>query len=342
MFRAFRGFHSSCTKKGLRVAFFGSDHFSIPSFKALANLSKSNPEIIESIDLIAKYPKHTGRDLKTVSDVPIAEIAKAEGINIIRAEANKEILDLIPRNYSLAIAVSYGKLIPKEFIEKIPYSLNLHPSLLPKYSGASPLQYALLNQDEFTGVTIQTLHPTLFDKGQIVDQTDEIKIEKFENLASLTNRLAIIGSDLLIKVLINNSFKNPNFKSTYDYSYAKKITPSMKQINWDSNSDEILAKFNALGPLFSYKEIKVKQRRKPLIHEFRRIIFNDIEISDLNPKLNPGEFALTDNGLLIKTKNGSILSKNLQFEFQKKEDFKTFFNNLHKRSGETTKAFTNK
>lgn len=332
--------HSSHWKKGLKVAFFGSDAFSIPALQALSKLSRTSPELIDSIDVIAKHQKPTGRGLKTTTDLPVVQTAKEEGLNVLRAEAKSEILDLLPNKYSLAIAVSYGKLIPKLFIEEVPYSLNIHPSLLPKYSGASPLQYSLLNEDEYTGVTIQTLHPTEFDKGQIVDQSDRIQILPREKLASLTDRLAKVGADMLVKTLSNGSYKNPNFVSDYNYSYAEKITPAMKEIDWNATTSSITARYNALGPLHSYKEIKVKQRRKPLVHAFRRVIFYDIEHSDAIEGLKPGEFILENDSMKIQTSDGSIVPKSLQFEFQKREDARTFIESLPKRAGDTTNIFT--
>ena len=340
--KSFQCFHSfSGLNEPQKVAFFGSDSFSITSLRALSKLSKDQPEAVKSIDVIAKHPKRTGRDLKQVTDVPIVEAAESEGLNVIRAETNTEILDLIKNQYSLAIAVSYGKLIPKKLIESVPYSLNLHPSLLPRYSGASPLQYALLNQDEFTGVTLQTLHPTKFDKGQIVDQSDPIRLEEHGSLGHLEQRLAIVGADMLVKNLVSGNFKNPDFISNYEYSYAKKIVPSMKEVFWDKYSaDEIVARYNALGDLFTFKEVKVKQKRKPLRHEYRRVILSELEVSEDIDGAIPGDFSLEGEVIKIQTVNGAVSAKTLQLEFQKREDASTFWKGLAKRSGDTPRLFS--
>lgn len=325
---------------GLKIAFFGSDDFSIESLKKLVEISKSNKDIIDSIDLVSKHPKPVGRYLKQVADVPIVKYARAAKLNIIRAEKNAEITELAKNGYQMAIAVSYGKLIPKNFIESIPYSLNVHPSLLPRYSGASPLQFALLNQDPTTGVTVQTLHPTEFDKGQIVDQTDEIPIEKTETLGSLRDKLSVEGANLLAKVITEGSYKEPKLESKYEYSYAPKITSDMNEVNWEDTTDKIVRQFNTLGPLYSFKEVYLKKKRGPKTHDWRRVIFYDIKKIPIIWGLKPGQFQLEKDMVAIQTGDGTIGVKSLKLEYEKEEDGVKFMTSLKKRSGNTPKIFT--
>ncbi|KAH3664355.1 hypothetical protein WICMUC_005740 [Wickerhamomyces mucosus] len=339
-----RSFYSSYAfNRALKVAFFGSDEFSIQSLKQLVQLSETNPRIINKIDVIAKHPKKEGRGRKNEKDLPIVKFALDRNLEVIRAESNSEIISLLSNGYSLAIAVSYGKLIPKEFIESIPHSLNVHPSLLPRYSGASPLQFALLNHDKYTGVTVQTLHPTEFDKGSIIDQTPEIEIRQDETFISLRDRLGIEGANLLAKTIESGSFKTPNFISKYEFSYASKIPQSSAQINWKTTASEIERQFNTLGPLFTFKELKIKKRRKPPIHEWRRVILYDIKLSSkvLNG-LRPGEFVFEDGKVYIQTEEGVISSDFLQLEFEPKEEPTKFSKALLKRTRETPNVFTDK
>jgi methionyl-tRNA formyltransferase len=338
--RSIRRFHTASSP--LSIAFFGSDEFSVVSLKALLELQKRDTSLINTIDVIAKHPKRTGRDLKQLSDVPIAQFAEAVGVPVVRAETTAEINHLISKNYSMAIAVSYGKLIPKKFIETIPYSLNVHPSLLPKYSGASPLQFALLNGDKSTGVTVQTLHPTQFDRGAIVAQKEGIEIHEGETLGSLRDRCALEGAQLLADVIENGSYKEPSLEPKYEYSYASKITPQMSEIEWSKTAQEIIRQYNTLGPLYTFKEIKVKKRRKPLVHEWRRVILSDITNSPDCLPLQPGEFTLKDGMIVIQTSMGSISAKTLQLEFEKKEDASKFFVSLPKRAGDTSNTFSQK
>ncbi|ONH69568.1 Methionyl-tRNA formyltransferase, mitochondrial [Cyberlindnera fabianii] len=333
---------SSPFSNALKVAFFGSDEFSIQSLRRLHEASKQSPGLISHIDLIAKHPKATGRDLKTISDVPIVSFAQDNHINVIRAESTSEINDLVANNYTMAIAVSYGKLIPKKFLSAIPYSLNVHPSLLPRYSGASPLQFALLNHDTHTGVTVQTLHPTEFDRGEIVAQTPEIPIAADETLTSLRDRLAVEGAKLLVQVVKDGSYKDPQLSSKYEYSYASKITPQMAEIDWGKSTRDIIRQYNTLGPLHTFKEIKIKKRRKPLVHEWRRVILSDISDAKGIEDKQPGEFELGGDQIIIKTSDGAIAAKYLQLEFEKKEEAMKFWSGLPKKAGDTPYVFTQK
>lgn len=340
-----RAVRTLCSRaRPLRVAFFGSDEFSILSLKKLVELKEKG--IVDAVDVVAKHPKYTGRDLKELRDVPIATVATELSVPVVRAESNAEINELAANHYSMAIAVSYGKLIPKKFLLSVPYSLNLHPSLLPRYSGASPLQFALLNNDKETGVTVQTLHPTEFDRGAIVAQRGGIEISRDETLKSLRDRCAVEGAELLGEVITKGLYKDPSFKPMYEYSYAPKITPQMGLIDWEQSSDDIVRRYNTLGPLFTFKEIKMKKRRKPLLHELRRVILSDITRAVSQPQWldlkAPGEFKLQDDKVIVRTPDGFIAVKTLQLEFEKKEEATKFMTSLPKRAGETPNIFTDK
>lgn len=341
MLRTVRTIHTA--REPLRVAFFGSDAFSGESLRRVVMLM--NKGIVSSVDVIAKHPKPTGRDLRQMTDVPIVEEAQMLGVPVVRAETSGEINELIQKKkYTMAIAVSYGRLIPKKFLGSVPFSLNVHPSLLPKYSGASPLQFALINDDKTTGVSVQTLHPTQFDKGAIVAQIDGIEIHEDETLGSLRSRCATEGAQLLSDVLEQALYIKPSFVSTHEYSYAPKITPQMSKINWANSTKYIYRQYNTMGPLYTYKEVILKRRRKPLVHEWRRVILSEItkETGDYPQLEQPGEFILIDGRVIVKTSDSFIGASMLQLEFEKKEPAQKFMDALPKRAGETTNIFTSK
>ncbi|GMM38755.1 methionyl-tRNA formyltransferase [Saccharomycopsis crataegensis] len=361
-----RWFHiSNTSREKLNIAFFGSDEFSIQSLQWLLefkNQSRTDNKLsIGNIDLIVKHPKLSGRGMSSFSDVPIVKYLEQYNFNnkdheipIIRAESKQEINNLIPKSYDLAIAVSYGKLIPSDFIKSLKYcGLNVHPSLLPKYSGTSPLQYALLNDDEFTGVTVQTLHPTKFDRGEIVIQSKEMKISDDETLGSLREKLGEKGGELLSKVISDGMFKNLHGgeevkDGKYQYSYASKITPDMKQVLWDQyGSRQLKRRINVLGSLYSYKKVDLKKKKNNSNGnkgpQFRRVIFYDIEPLDLKSEglEHDGEFKLSKDGskVLVKTIDGVISCGRLKFECFGEEDAATFMKRLKKRSGNDEQIF---
>lgn len=301
---------SSQNHEPLKIAFCGSDNFSIYSFKALLKYASENPSHINSIDLITRLPKASGRGRKNITSTPIldqlptllSQLPSPPTILTHTPESKDEFLQLQnERNYDLVIAVSYGKLIPQKFLSLIRFGgLNVHPSLLPKYSGASPLHYALLNRDPYTGVTVQTLHPTKFDKGDILLQSPELplpqllsaqplpfsslaelpKVSKSEatnailsqNVSSppltvLTNALGRIGADLLLNVIKNRYYISPDthkITPKYQYSYAPRIPSSAQEILLNStDAKTILVNNKVLGPLYIFQDtLPVTKKKK--------------------------------------------------------------------------------
>lgn len=334
-------------KMRLNIAYFGSDKFSIHSLKKLVEYHRKNPDKVSSIDVITRSIKPTGRNLKTFVDVPIGEYCEEEKLNIHRADSSDDIMNVLSKNqFNLAIAVSYGKLIPEGFLKSMQYGgLNVHPSLLPKYSGSSPLQYALMNDDDFTGVTVQTLHPSKFDKGEIVLQSNPIPIAETDNYDSLGEKLGEHGSRLLLNVIDNRLFEQPTKieESPYRFSLASKIKPSQSEIRWDILTSRKIKRLNdALGQLHSYKFCDIRKKKKD-IKETQKVIFNDIELFNDFPgeSLQPGEFILDENNnkLIIKTIDSAISIGKLKFQYCSEEDPKTFMSHLTKRSGDTSHKF---
>lgn len=334
--------YNSTTPTSLKVLFFGSDSFSIASLKALHALSQSSNHI-KQLDVVLRHPKHVGRGMHILKDLPLAPVAESLGLDIIRAETRKELEALIPHHYDMLIAVSYGKLIPSELIESVNYTLNVHPSLLPKYSGASPLQYALMNDDKTTGVTVQTLHPTEFDHGAIVAQTEEIPISENETIDTLTGKLGKVGAELLVDVVKTESFKAPKFKSKYDYSYAGKISKDQRIVKWEElTARQVIKLQSALGgPLITFKDVTFKKRRSPIQYEKRRVLISNIYKPEKDIKLAPGEFDYIDQELLVGCKDGIIGIGALQMQYEKKEEVRKFWSNLKKRIGDTPLNFVN-
>ena len=327
--------------KPLKVAFFGSDKFSVYSLDKLYQYQKENKSI--DINVIARSIKPTGRNLKKYVDLPIGEYCSQNSIPIHRADSSKDILELDKAiDFNLAIAVSYGKLIPEQFLKSCDYGgLNVHPSLLPKYSGSSPIQYALMNDDIFTGVTIQTLHPTKFDHGDIILQSPEIPIQENDDFCLLRDKLGAIGGDLLIAVLAKELYLHyPKKQTKYLYSLAPKISPQLSQIDWYKHTPrEIKRLADALGPLHTYKFVDIK-KKKLNIKENQKVLMSDIQIEQASVDLNnPGDFKLENGRLYIKANGGCISVGSLKFQCCGEENPTEFTRFLKKRSGDTPNTF---
>lgn len=357
IFWARRSIHS-----GLNVLFFGSDEFSIHSLRALQDISLRRDGIIGKVQVVTKPGKWCGRGNAILKYPPITDVVSTLGMDPpITCDSKQDMLEkLVPlvtrEQFNMLVAVSFGKLIPSKLINSVPYSLNVHPSLLPRYKGSAPIQHTLLNGDDVTGVTIQTLHPSKFDHGAIVAQTEELSVPALllkkttiksmpRNTAILMDQLGIIGADLLSKVIMNGSYKRTLPESgKYKSSLAPRIKTEDKAIDWEKDTSEALVtKFNTLGPMYTFKEIEVKKKG---ISTFlrKRILFHDISIASNSGQLRlPGEFFLNPvtNTLVVRCANDTMISVNsIQFEGFQVETPELFVKRLRKRCGPTMAAQT--
>lgn len=329
----------------LRIAFFGSDIFSVKALSKLLNAKLApNNNLISSLDVITRSIKPQGRK-RILTDVPIGTFATNANLPIHRADSRDQILELSKKiNPNLTIAVSYGKLIPADFILECEYGgLNVHPSLLPKYSGSSPIQYAIRNGDQTTGVTIQTLHPTKFDRGEIIAQSEEVSVLENENYDSLLERLGELGSDMLIQTLQKGLYKppiTPIIPST-SFSLAPRISPSESEIRWnDHTTKNVINLYNSLGPLHTFQKCLTKKKNADPVEELFKVIFSDIKIY-AGPleisQIGLGAFLLdlVNDRLLIKTKDGVISVGLVKLQYQSYESPTKFVSQILKRCGVT-------
>ena len=184
----------------------------------------------------------------------VKEYAIEKGFKLYQPEKireNKELLDIIKKiNPDVICVVAYGKIIPKEILEASKYgSINVHPSLLPKYRGPAPIQWAILNGDKKTGVTTMYLDEGM-DSGDIILQ-EETDINEDETSGELWNRLSKIGSKLLVKTLEEiEKEKAPRIKQGNDFTIAPMLEKEMSKINWEEkNAKEIKNLVRGLNPI---------------------------------------------------------------------------------------------
>lgn len=295
----------------MRVCFFGSDVFSLCLLRKVGQCA-----------VVTRSPKPRGRGM-AVGDVPVAEFAAENGLELHRAEKPADferVLDSGP--YDLAVAVSFGKLIPAWFLEKVRYGgVNVHPSLLPMYRGSSPIQYALMNDDKIAGVLVQTLHPRRFDHGSVILQS-EVEVTKDDNYASLETKLGELGAQMLKRTIDEHLFEGPFLDPPYAPSLAPRIDLRMQEIKWDMTSTQIRRRVDALGKVYAYIEGK-KGREK--------VDFLDVE--ERTEKIPTGEFRL-DGGVVVGTVDGSIRVNRLKWPCFGEEDAQTFMRRLGKRAGD--------
>lgn len=341
---------STTTSDPLRIAFFGTDVYTRYSLEALHKFMKSQ-SVIERLDVITRPPKRTGRGRVLLKEAPAGEYAFENDLNVIRAEKDKEIVDLLKNGYNLAITVSYGKFIPKDFLSELKYGgLNVHPSLLPSLAGAAPIHHALLQRHNYTGVTVQSMDPHMFDKGRILSQSSEIPINTDETVPSLLHRLGPIGAEKLVEVLESRLYLDPNYSisSPYPPSYAGKLTSQRKRVDLSNQTlDDILLQYRVLGPLHFFQNaysVKTKKDIKNKVKTVKRLIVNNVanaeidypDISKTMKHLRIGQYEFTDEygeekECIIRVNGGFLSSKNMLLEGYAFQNPERFRKGSHKR-----------
>ncbi|EKD56084.1 MAG: hypothetical protein ACD_58C00304G0012 [uncultured bacterium] len=245
-----------------RIIFFGTPEFAVPSLQILIDSgSLARLGINQSPIAVVTEPDRPAGRGKKLKYSSVKELAQKNNLQIYQPEKistlSSQLSALEP---DVAIVVAYGQIIPKEILEIPKFGfINLHPSLLPKYRGPSPIQAAILNGDKVTGVTIIKLDEKM-DHGPILAQqeleianskkqkTNKIQIPiDYENLSK---ELAKLGAELLIKTLpdyLNNKIKPINQDHT-KATFTKLINKSDGLINWSEPVDLIERKIRAYNP----------------------------------------------------------------------------------------------
>ncbi len=226
--------------RDLSIVFIGTSAFGLPALEELVK-NKVIPKLI-----ITEPGKRAGRGRKLKSS-PIKNYAEKYHFNILEPRkilsAKNKIKEIEP---DLIVVAAYGQIIPKSILN-IPKlgSINIHPSLLPKYRGPSPVASAILARDTETGVTIMLMDEKI-DHGPIIDQK-KVKINDADITPNLQAKLAKIGAGLMIKAIRNFANGNIKFKKQNERlaSKAKKFTKEDGKINWQEKPETIDAKVRA-------------------------------------------------------------------------------------------------
>lgn len=239
----------------LRILFCGTDNFSDVSLKALYDESKRSDQIT-SIDVLTRPDKRRGRGLKNITPPLIKKTGIELNLPVHQIDAFRE---WTSPDINLIVAVSFGLLIPPRIINGSKYGgLNVHPSLLPDLRGAAPIQWTILLGRQETGVSMQTLHPTKFDQGVILDQTKPISVDSPATKSDLSARLAPLGAEMLVKAIRNRLYLPPHQPVTplrQAVALAPKLKTEDRVMNFEKyGRHEFCQRWKALGPLHGFAE----------------------------------------------------------------------------------------
>ena len=228
----------------LKIIFMGTPEFSIPSLRLL----NSNYDILS---VYTQPPKKKSRGQKMYK-TPIH--LEAENLNIpVRYPENldseTEFKFIKDSKVNYVVVVAYGQIIPKKFLSiKNLIFLNIHASLLPRWRGAAPIQRSIMEMDKETGISIMKIVPKL-DAGPYMIQ-QSVNINSNDNFLSLSKKLSEIGAKLIVKALSLIEEKKIFFTDQIEKhaTYAKKISKSESEINWNETAQKLIAKINGLNP----------------------------------------------------------------------------------------------
>ncbi|MCL5674503.1 MAG: methionyl-tRNA formyltransferase [Candidatus Omnitrophica bacterium] len=297
----------------MKIIFFGSADFGIPCLDYLK-------ETYELIAVITNPDRPKGRHLKLQS-TPIKQWAEKTGIRIFQPEdlsAQDFIETLKFLNSDMIILISYGKILPREILD-VPGigAFNLHPSLLPEYRGAAPIEWTLVNGENRTGITVIKMEKGV-DKGNIIIQ-EEIPVENTDNYYTLKEKLMEKSSEILGDAIEKISSGFAGFPQKGKSSYAPRLKKEDGHIRW-ANDASIIHNLvrglihwpGAFSELMSAKGKKILKLKETEIEKHEGVYGV------------PGSFISIDNSIKVACGKGIIRLKRLQTEGKKEMSSEEF------------------
>lgn len=242
----------------MRLIFMGTPDFAVPTLKVLQESGKH-----EIVGVYTQQDKETGRG-KKISVSPVKQYALEQNIPVFQPKGFKrqEVLDEMKSlNADAIVVVAYGKILRKSVLEMTPYGcFNVHGSLLPKYRGAAPIQWAILDGEEKTGITIMKMDEGL-DTGDILLQ-EEVEITKDETGDSLFEKMSVLGGPLMLQVLemAQKGNLNPIQQGESPTAYAKMLEKTMGNLDFSEDAIVLERKirgFNSWPSAYTKKEGKL-------------------------------------------------------------------------------------
>ena len=229
----------------MKIIYMGTPDFAVEALEALASSRHEVTAVFTQPD----KPKGRG---KAMQFTPVKEVALRENIPVYQPkkvrdpEVIQKIRELAP---DVLVVVAFGQIIPQEILDIAPYGcINVHGSLLPKYRGAAPIQWAVIDGEKESGVTTMQMDAGL-DTGDMLLKT-VVPLDEKETGGSLFDKLSKAGADLLLKTLdaLENGTVTPQKQGESPTAYAKMLTKDMGAIDWNRPAKELERLIRGLNP----------------------------------------------------------------------------------------------
>ena len=300
----------------MKIVFMGTPDFAKESLEAVYNAG------YEILGVVTNPDKPKGRGMKLVAS-PVKEYAISKNLKIYQPEKVRKNVEFIEEIKKLKpdvmCVVAYGKILPKELLD-IPTlgCINVHGSLLPKYRGAAPIQWAVINGDKTTGITTMYMDVGM-DTGDMI-LSKEVEIGDDETTGELWERLSKLGAELLVETLDKiEKGTAPRIPQGEDFSMAPMLDKEMSKIDWENKTAlEIKNLVRGLNPImgtysfFNGKKIKFWKVNVEPLNDNNDIANGTVIKSD------------SKDGLYIKAKDGIIKVIEIQGENAKKMNIQDF------------------
>lgn len=297
----------------MRVVFMGTPDFSVP---ALENIAKK----YEVVAVVTQQDRPKGRGHK-MQYTPVKEKAIELEIPVYQPKRVKdhEFVDILKTlKPDVIVVIAFGQILSKEILELPKYGcINVHASLLPKYRGAAPIQWAVINGDKKSGVTTMYMAEGL-DTGDIID-TSEIVLDEKETGGSLFDKLADLGGKLILNTLdkLETGTATRTRQDDARSTYAGKITKELGKIDFTKSAAEIERLIRGLNPwpsAFTYMDDKMLK------------IWN-ADVLEETVEEDPGTITEVNKKFIkVATGEGYLLLKEIQLEGKKRMNVTSFLN----------------
>lgn len=299
-------------KKELKVIFMGTPEISAKVFEAMIN------DGYQFVALIAQPDRPVGRKGE-LEKVPTKKVAEKYNIPVFQPIKIRKEYDFVKElNPDVIITLAYGQIVPQGLLDIPKYGcLNLHGSLLPKYRGAAPIQYALINGDKVTGMTLMEMVAAM-DAGKMYAK-EEVIIDEDDNSTSLFEKMGDAATRLILKALpdyIDGKLEGIEQDESL-VSFCPSIKPEEEKLDLSKNINSVLGWIKGLSD----------HPGAYLMLEGKKIKIYKAKIANIDENAEVGTIVQADKrGLVLQCKGGQLSLLELQKEGKNRMDYKSFLN----------------
>lgn len=247
----------------MKIIFMGTPDFACPILEALNEKYE--------VSLVISQPNRSKKKGQYI-DTPVAALAKSLGLNLFQPETIKEHFDYIKSfEADVLVTAAYGQYVPTKILNLFKKCLNVHGSLLPKYRGGAPIQRAIINGENVTGVTIMEMTKKL-DAG-VMYAKKECIITNDDTASDIFSKLSIMGRDLLLEVIedvVNNKIIGQPQNET-EATYAPNLLPEEEIVNFNQPAIKVVRQINGLsnnpGASIIVGDMKIKVLKAAIVND---------------------------------------------------------------------------